>query len=208
MPGQGKKLVRMSDHELRLLRLMAQEYENRPQNDSVPHRVQKPYLTPEVYVCLPVSSSGIPAITRAATGTGTTDRAQAGDIPGSGQCTVYLMVNGALTPSTGSTVTVYNFSEQVVAQDWFYALRDKFGTWFASNGSETVFVGIAQGYISTGFSGSIERLNSSLVPSGTIDSAVSPLGPVNHGAYVVYARCSAGFVVINTQCQVGTGTGT
>ena len=58
--------------------------------------------------------------------------AMSGTTPGSGEVTIYEILNGTLTGS-GFTRIVYNFTSNLVgANTWTFVERDKFGKWFIS----------------------------------------------------------------------------
>lgn len=87
--------------------------------------------SPEVYVAYPQEASGIPALTvLPGTGSGGYDQ------PGSATCDVFQLVDDGSTPDlqpvSGFSKTIYNLSTTAVPQDWFLAVRDKFGAWIAS----------------------------------------------------------------------------
>lgn len=91
------------------------------------------YPASDVYIARPVSEDGIPGLTRAESGTGTSLT----DSPGSGDCYIYRLIGAAgggdlsIDQIDTTTKTVYNLSQDAIPQDWFIAHKTKQGYWFA-----------------------------------------------------------------------------
>lgn len=81
-----------------------------------------PRFAPEVYIAKP--QVDIPALDVNTTGTAIDDE------PGSGDCDIYRIVDGVITPVTGFEKLVYNLSDQTVEADsWLTIIRTKQGVW-------------------------------------------------------------------------------
>ncbi len=102
-----------------------------------PGLYEQNYQTPDIYIALPQSALGIPAITLV----GSTPAV--GDTPGSGTCDIYRIdSSGDIEAYTGFDKTVFNVSFSVIPKQWFIVARSKQGKWVSTKQPDGIYVAL------------------------------------------------------------------
>lgn len=88
------------------------------------------FMAPEVYLAK-APTGGIPA--------------RLGNAPGSVECDIYKIVEGALV-TTEFSKTVYNLGEEIEEETWVVVVRDKYGSWIVLSRTEILegFTGVKE----------------------------------------------------------------
>jgi len=124
-------LVDFSASDLRVLRRLIKDEENRRQNNPPVAEREETTWTPELAILRP-PVGGIAALTRdSAVGTADADN---NDTPGKATCDLWKIVSDNLEPLSVSSATqkpVYNYSDAKILRDWVLGIKTKFGNWIA-----------------------------------------------------------------------------
>lgn len=125
----------LSDDDIRILREMVNAHRNRGVTETVSRSIRPvpDPQSPDVYIAR-APEGGIPGIDENTTGTGSPGWMD--DIPGSASCEIYKLspANGIQTlKRLGWYKTVYNFGPAITGSKLLIIVRDKFGTWVATN---------------------------------------------------------------------------
>lgn len=119
----------LSKNDRQLIQRLLDENRNKILNASIPAELPRAIQTPDVFVAMPVSSGGIPALTPGSP-----------DQPGVADCEIWKINATSGTPELEETevpdLPVYNITTSVVPQDWVLIHRTKPGKWVVGPISE------------------------------------------------------------------------